>query len=134
MHGSFYLWKNINKWRKYQLNIATKNKKADSYYHNIESSITHGMVQLYQKICCSINTCIYIFKYRQIKFSYYQVISLIHRNICENESCNLYGNFAATMPENIYVLPCGFLNLHYLNFKAFQSKLEGWRQQYYLFD
>ena len=29
---------------------------------------------------------------------------------------------AASMPENIYLLPCGFLKLLYLSFKAFQSK------------
>ena len=31
---------------------------------------------------------------------------------------------AAFMPENIYLLPCGFLKLRYLSFKAFQSKLD----------
>ena len=31
---------------------------------------------------------------------------------------------AASMPENIYLLPCGFLKLLYLSFKAFQSKLD----------
>ena len=76
-------------------------------------------------MCCLINTFIYIFcKYIQIKLSYHQVISLIHRNICQNESCSLHGNFAAPMSENNYLLPCGFLKLLYLNFKAFQSKLD----------
>ena len=31
---------------------------------------------------------------------------------------------AASMPENIYLLPCGFLKLLYLSFKAFQSKFD----------
>ena len=31
---------------------------------------------------------------------------------------------AASMPGNIYLLPCGFLKLLYLSFKAFQSKLD----------
>ena len=31
---------------------------------------------------------------------------------------------AASMSENIYLLPCGFLKLLYLSFKAFQSKFD----------
>ena len=31
---------------------------------------------------------------------------------------------AASMPENVYLLPCGFLKLLYLSFKAFQSKFD----------
>ena len=31
---------------------------------------------------------------------------------------------AASVPENIYLLPCGFLKLLYLSFKALQSKFD----------
>ena len=37
---------------------------------------------------------------------------------------NLDENFAALIQENIYLLPCGFLKLLYLNFKTLQSKLD----------
>ena len=80
---------------------------------------------LYQKMCCLINTCEYIFcKCIEMRFSYHQVILLIHRNICQNESYSVTVNFAAPMSENIYLMPCGFLKLLYLNVKDFQSKLD----------
>ena len=85
--------------------------------------IVCGLVSTNNCICI----CIYIYifsKYIQVKFSYHQVISLIHRNICQNVSCNIDWNFAASMSENIYLLPCGFLKLLYFNFKAFQSRLD----------
>ena len=58
-------------------------------------------------------------KHIRIKFNFHQVI---HRNICQNESCNLDGNFAASMSENIYLLPYGFLKLLYFNCKTFQKQ------------
>ena len=59
-------------------------------------------------MCYLINTCVYVFcKQVQINFSDHQVISLIHRNICQKESymskrvIQLDGNLAAPMLENI---------------------------------
>ena len=76
-------------------------------------------------MCYSINICIYIFcKCVQVKSCYHQVISLIYKYICQNESFSFDVSVTAPMSENIYLLPCGFLKLLYLDFKAFQSKLD----------
>lgn len=79
-------------------------------------------------MCYLINTCVYVFcKQIQINFSYHQVISLIHRNICQKESymskrvMQPWWKFGCTHVGKYHLLPCRFL---YLNFKTLQTKLD----------
>ena len=63
-------------------------------------------------MCCLINTCDF-FRHIQIKFSYHQVISLLLRNIYQNESDSIDRNFDVVMSKKNYLLSCGFMKLFY---------------------